>query len=59
MLGLLIKGGRMVDPANGIDEILDIFIENGTIARFGKGLAVDGAESLDASGLVAAPGLSG
>ena len=56
-LKLLIRGGRVIDPANSIDEQLDIFIENGAIARLGKNLSVPGAQVLDASGLTAAPGL--
>ena len=54
---LLIRGGRVIDPANGIDEQLDIFIENGKIAQLGKDLAVSGAQILDADRLTVAPGL--
>ncbi|MBI2177684.1 MAG: dihydroorotase, partial [Candidatus Tectomicrobia bacterium] len=54
---LLVRGGRVVDPASGTDEALDLLIEGGRIARRGKGLAPPkGAEVLDARGLVAAPG---
>lgn len=56
-LGLLIKGGRVIDPANGVDEILDVLIDNGTIARLGTHLTADGAQIVDAAGLAAAPGL--
>ena len=54
---LLIQGGRVLDPARGVDERLDILIENGKIARLGKHLAADGAQVLSAAGLTAAPGL--
>ncbi len=54
---LLIQGGRVVDPAQGIDGRLDILIEDGRIARLGRDLAAPGAQVLDASGLTAAPGL--
>ena len=54
---LLIQGGRVIDPANSIDEQLDIYIENGKITRLGKNLAVPGARVLDADRLTAAPGL--
>ena len=54
---LLIRGGRVIDPANRIDDRLDICIENGKIAHLGKDLPVSGAQVLDASGLVTAPGL--
>lgn len=54
---LLVRGGRVVDPASGTDEALDLLIEGGRITRRGKGLAPPkGAEVLDARGLVAAPG---
>lgn len=54
---LLIQGGRVLDPARGVDERLDILIENGKIARLDKHLAADGAQVLSAAGLAAAPGL--
>ena len=50
---LLIKGGRVVDPGSGRDEIADVFIADGKIAS-GKGKA---DQTLDAKGLVVAPGL--
>ena len=50
---LHIKGGRVIDPANGQDEVRDIFIE--------KGVVVDkkpsGAVEIDATGKVVTPGL--
>ena len=39
----LLKGGRVVDPANGRDGIFDILIDGDRIARVGKDLPVDGA----------------
>ena len=54
---LLIRGGRVADPAQGIDECLDILLENGKIARLGRNLPAEDAQVLDADGLVAAPGL--
>ncbi len=54
---LLIRGARVVDPAGGLDAPLDILTDNGKIARLGADLAADGAQVLDAIGLVAAPGL--
>lgn len=52
----LIKSGRVVDPASGTDEILDILLEGPVIAAVGKKIAARGAEVLDAAGLVVAPG---
>lgn len=58
MAALLIKGGRVIDPSQGIDDILDIVVENGTIKELGKGLkAAAGAETIDAKGLLVTPGL--
>ena len=54
---LLIRGARVVDPAGGLDAPLDILTDNGKIARLCADLAADGAQVLDAAGLVAAPGL--
>lgn len=54
---LLIRGGRVIDPANGVDEISDILLEDGAIAKLGGRLSPDGAQVIEAAGLVAAPGL--
>lgn len=54
---LLIKGGRLIDPACGVDETCDVLMEAGRIARRGKDIPPRGGdEVLDASGLVVAPG---
>jgi dihydroorotase len=50
---ILIKGGRIVDPASGRDEIGDVFVSDGKISG-AKGKA---DETIDAKGLVVAPGL--
>ena len=52
-MNLLIKGGRIVDPASGRDEIGDVFISDGKIS--GKKEKAD--QTIDAKGLVVAPGL--
>ena len=54
---LLIRGGRVVDPAHGIDGGRDILIDSGKIVQIGRHLTGDGFEVLDISGLAAAPGL--
>ncbi|WP_313705094.1 dihydroorotase [Massilia sp.] len=57
-MNLHIKNGRLVDPANGIDSVTDLFIADGKVAAIGD--APDGftADStIDATGLVVAPGL--
>lgn len=53
---VLIKGGRVVDPSQGLDQLADVLIEGGRIAALGADLSADGAEIFDASGLVVSPG---
>ena len=54
----LLKGGRVVDPANGIDGVHDVLIEDGRIARVGRDLPADGVTIVEIpSGLVVCPGL--
>lgn len=57
MTDLLLKNGRIIDPANRRDETADLLVQNGRIARIEPGLAIEGAEVLDVSGKVVAPGL--
>ncbi|MES2261471.1 MAG: dihydroorotase [Pseudomonadota bacterium] len=55
---LHIKNGRVIDPANGIDAVQDLFIVDGKIASIGAAPAGFVAErTIDAAGLVVAPGL--
>jgi len=54
---LLIRGGRVVDPSQGLDAVLDVLVDGGRIARVGENLEASDAETVDASGLVVAPGL--
>lgn len=54
---LLIRDGRLFDPATGLDQIADILIEDGLIAGIGRGLRGGGTAVLDAAGLLVIPGL--
>jgi dihydroorotase len=57
MTQLLIRGGRVIDPASGRDEPADVLLAGGKVEAVGQGLgAPDGVETIDASGLVVAPG---
>jgi dihydroorotase len=56
MSNLLIQNGRVIDPLQGIDRIADVLIRDGRVAAIGDTLAADGAERVDASGCVVAPG---
>lgn len=53
---LLIRGGRVVDPSQDLDEKADVLIRDGRIAQVGKGIRAEGVDVLDASGAVVAPG---
>jgi dihydroorotase len=53
---LLIKNGRVIDPASGFDATADLAMENGRIAALGVNLDFANAEVYDATGLVVAPG---
>jgi dihydroorotase len=58
---LLIKNGRVIDPASGINEERDVLIEKGKIAAVEKKGSIsesslDGAKIIDANGCVVAPG---
>lgn len=56
---ILIKGGRVIDPANSLDKVTDIYIDNGVIEEIGTDLDPEGLEIevIDASGQIVAPGL--
>ncbi len=58
MTRYLLKNGRVVDPANGRDEIGDVLLAGGLVAGVGVGLDAGGdAQIIDCAGLVVAPGL--
>ena len=57
MTQLLIRGGRVIDPASGRDEVADVLLAGGKVEAVGQGLGTpDGVETIDAGGLVVAPG---
>jgi dihydroorotase len=56
MARLLIKNGRVIDPASRHDGVADVWIEDGVIKGVGVNLTVAGAEVIDATGLIVAPG---
>lgn len=57
-MDLLIKGGRVIDPSQGLDEKLDILVTDGKIKEIGKKLTTGkGVEAIDAKGLIVSPGL--
>ncbi|MBO67078.1 MAG: dihydroorotase [Acidiferrobacteraceae bacterium] len=57
-MSVLIKGGRVIDPANNIDQIGDLFLSHGIVASLGEepaGFSPD--ETIDARNLIVCPGL--
>src|SRR5882672_7482736 len=56
MPALLIKNGRVIDPASGYDGIADVWIEDGVVMGVGPGLTASGATVFDATDLIVAPG---
>ncbi len=61
MPDMIIKNGRVIDPANKIDQIADILVSKGRIAAIAPGLAGNQssaqAEVIDATGKIVSPGL--
>ncbi len=53
---ILIQGGRVLDPANGIDQVQDVLINDGLIEAVGTHLKAEGAQIYDAAGQIVAPG---
>src|SRR5215813_3569774 len=57
-LDLILKGGRIIDPSQKLDQIADIGFAGGKVARIGPRLAPDdGSDVRDVSGHIVAPGL--
>jgi len=60
MIPMLVSGGRVVDPASGLDAVSDVLVVEGKVAAVAPDLRSEcppGTEILDARGLVVAPGL--
>lgn len=56
---LILRGGRVIDPARGFDEVCDLVLEGGRVAAAGRGLAPQEGEVrvVDAAGKLVVPGL--
>ena len=56
---LLIKGGRIIDPAQKLDKVSDLLVSQGKIAQLGTGIpesSLKNASIFDATGLIVCPG---
>jgi len=56
-VALLLKGGRVVDPAVGLDEIADVVIRDGRIVEIGKDLSIPKGTTIECAEKVILPGL--
>jgi dihydroorotase len=55
---VVLRGGRIVDPSQGLDAVGDVLLREGRVAACGGSLGTpDGADVIDVTGLVVAPGL--
>lgn len=54
---ILIKGGRLIDPASNLDRVGDLAVANGRIVKLGDVGEFAAERTIDAAGLVVAPGL--
>ena len=57
-MGMKILGARVIDPASGLDQVRDLYLDGGKLAAFDQapaGFVAD--QELDARGLIASPGL--
>jgi dihydroorotase len=57
MTDLVLKGGRVIDPASGRDETADIAFADRKVTEIGRDLPANGAEIVDARGQLVVPGL--
>ncbi len=53
---LAIRGGRVIDPVNGLDEVADVLIADGRIGAVAPDAGKEAREAVDATGLVVCPG---
>lgn len=57
MSSILIKKGRLIDPANGVDAVKDILVKEGKVAEISDNIEENADKVIDAAGLVVMPGL--
>lgn len=57
MSDLLLKGGRVIDPSQKLDEVADVLIRDGKIAEVAKDLKAENVEVKDVTGMIVCPGL--
>ena len=56
-MDLILRGGRVIDPSQGIDAIMDVGFAGGRVAALAPSIASSNADVRDVSGLIVSPGL--
>lgn len=56
-IDLLVKNGRIIDPANGVDTVADLAVNDGMIISIGNNIQLQAKETFDATGCLVTPGL--
>ncbi|GGC86906.1 amidohydrolase/deacetylase family metallohydrolase [Chelatococcus reniformis] len=57
MLDLILRGGRVIDPGQGLDGTLDVGFRDGKVAAVAPHLAEEARRTVDAAGLIVTPGM--
>jgi dihydroorotase len=52
---VVVRGARVLDPAEGVDAVCDVRVDGGTIAELGTSLDANGHRVVDGAGLILAP----
>ena len=53
---VLIRGGRVIDPAQSLDQVGDVLLRDGLVTAIGPNLNADEAEVIEATGQIVCPG---
>lgn len=53
---ILIKGGKVINPATGMEEVADVLVENGVVSKIEKNIKVKAEQQIDAKGCFVMPG---
>lgn len=56
-MGILLKNGRVIDPASGKDGVYDLLVEDGVIVSVDDNISEDGHKVIDTTGCFIMPGL--
>ena len=56
-MALLLRGGRVVDPAVGLDRVADVVIDNGRIVEIGDNLSITDGTTIECAEKIVVPGL--